>query len=80
MHIYCPRCGEPWDNDEFHDVENLSYKQAIAKFYSKGCGLVFGNKQCEERETERGTLSVALREVLGDDVDGIAAELEEYIK
>lgn len=27
MDLRCPRCGEPWDNDSFHDrVEELGHK------------------------------------------------------
>jgi hypothetical protein len=46
--IYCPKCGEPWDADELHDVPAinpdrgagvLTYEQAAKLFPVYGCGL-----------------------------------------
>ena len=46
--IYCPKCGEPWDSDELHDVPSmnpdrgagvLTYEQAAKLFPAYGCGL-----------------------------------------
>ena len=42
MDIYCGYCGEPWDNDELHDMEshmgeNMPYLQAAKRFKALGC-------------------------------------------
>jgi len=76
MDIYCPKCGEPWDADEFHYVaeENeTTYREELAKFSRIGC-QVFDGQPCADPEDRRRALamSVAL-ELMGDDVDGIAA-------
>ena len=83
MDIYCPRCGEPCDLDELHDTfdeagRQRTFPEATAAFYAKGCGLTLGTKACEKRETDRGRASAALREALGDDIDGIASMLGDY--
>ena len=28
MDIHCRYCGEPWDHDELHDMEDACYKDA----------------------------------------------------
>jgi hypothetical protein len=78
MDVYCPRCGEPMDPDEFHDVSDLTYQQAQRKFFSEGCGMLFNGKPCEERKSLRTEASTILAELLGDDVDGIAAMMEDF--
>ena len=78
MDIRCPRCGEPWDTYEFHDVPGMTYKQALDLFYKKGCGVVFSGKPCQANNSLSAQKAKVLREVLGDDVDGIAAMTEDF--
>jgi hypothetical protein len=96
MEIYCPKCGEPWDIDSLHDVEDpdyakvdefrgtqhfLTFTEAYHLFRSKGCGEVFGTR-CEppvdEESKFRSHLSAELMSLYGDDVDGVAADLEDF--
>tara|TARA_R100001198_G_scaffold46595_1_gene25949 strand:+ start:1017 stop:1313 length:297 start_codon:yes stop_codon:yes gene_type:complete len=42
MDIYCRYCGEPWDNDILHDMEermgeSMSYLEAVRRFKALGC-------------------------------------------
>ncbi len=42
MDIHCRYCGEPWDNDELHDMEShmgeaVTYLQAAERFKALGC-------------------------------------------
>ena len=81
MDIYCPRCAEPCDMDELHDAdENLTYDQARRIFFDsrRGCGFLFNNKPCEKVESVRAEASSVLAELLGDDVDGIAAMMDDF--
>lgn len=78
MDIYCPRCGEPCETDEFHYVHEKTFKQAKDIFFSLGCGVLFNGKECEKRDSLRGMASAMLEELLGDDVDGMAAMLEDF--
>lgn len=81
MDIRCPICSEPWDLDELHDVPGMSFEEARQRFYSEGCGMTFGSKTCEPADaqaSERAAISSALADLLGDDIDGIAAMEEDY--
>lgn len=89
MDILCPVCGEPWDNDSLHEVVSegtfADYKTAAREFRTRGCGVVFGNSACKKDAvaTERHGLkstdaAAALYDLLGDDMDGAAAMLEDY--
>ena len=81
MDIYCTRCGEPWDLDTFHDVadeQGTTWEAAVAAFRSDGCGATGWCAPCEPRRTARGSATDALFDILGDDVDGVAAMLEDF--
>lgn len=72
MDLYCPVCGEPWDVDELHDVEGKTFAQARRDFQKKGCA-VFGNAHNQYPDTKASSFARTMNEVLGDDIDGIAA-------
>ena len=71
MDIYCPRCGEP------HDTTN-SFVGLPMFLEGKGCP---GCKGKRVRPTTKAQMSRTLRNVLGNDPDGIAGMIEdlEYI-
>jgi hypothetical protein len=86
LDVYCKVCGEPWDNDELHEVEGMTYLQASRKFRAEGCGAVFGT-ECSPRNDSVThpnfglTLEEAadvLYDLLGDDMDGATAMLEDF--
>ena len=77
MDIRCSHCGEPWEMDTLHDLadeENVSFDQARRMFYKDGCkalGTRHGSGHADP--------GVAmLQDLLGDDVDGLAAMLEDF--
>jgi hypothetical protein len=76
MDLYCPRCSEPWDLDELHYVDGLTFDQARRAFRAEGCGA-FGTR-CERDGGLRAEASAVLMDLLGDDVDGVAAMLEDF--
>ena len=82
MDIYCPRCSEPWDMAELHAaVEEgyaADYDDARRTFFADGCGTLFGGLPCQENRTIRSEASLALADVLGEDIDGIASMLEDF--
>lgn len=75
MDTYCTNCGEPWELDCLHDPE--------------GFGLTLSGRMitaCDacEWHAARGfklrgtaTLTAALHDVMGDDIDGVAAMLDD---
>lgn len=81
MDVYCPRCAEPWDPYEFHDVaveQETTYDAIRRRFFTEGCGVTFGGRPCAESDSLRAQASGVLAEMLGDDVDGIAAMLDDF--
>jgi hypothetical protein len=48
MDIYCPRCGEPWDIDSLHGIEDdetgesLAYDEVARRFARYGCAAMEG--------------------------------------
>lgn len=85
MDIYCTRCGEPWEVDAFHDVADergVSFGVAVEDFRRDGCVATGWVSRCDRATggaaaARAGAMSV-LGELLGDDVDGIAAEMADY--
>lgn len=80
MDIRCPICGEPWDMDELQELLDdeagpEDYHKAVSLFRSKGCEA-FGCSHGEVDE-DAALLSSMLMDILGDDIDGLASELDD---
>ena len=73
MDLYCKRCGEPWELDyvqfDMTPKERNDFKHAV------GCPACKG-KEIKKRPF-RAILAAELSGVLGDDLDGLAAEMED---
>lgn len=79
MDIYCSKCGEPWEIDSIHDVAEelqFSFDEALKAFKKQGCEIL-GASHGEVNENRAAAVSV-LFDIMGDDVDGIAAMLEDF--
>lgn len=88
MDVYCPvkGCGEPIDPYEFHDYAKSigsTYEKVAADFRKRGCvavGLVHSEGN-DFRDSSFGLTAneaaSALYDILGDDMDGAAAMLED---
>lgn len=80
MDLYCSKCGEPWELDTMHDVadeNNMTFNEAVAFFRKKGCAAL--DASCNEPANEgRAMAFTVLHDLMGDDVDGIAAMLEDF--
>jgi hypothetical protein len=90
MDIYCPRCGEPWDIDSLHEEtdhrqgsgEEISFNGVRRDFSRRGCLALTGYGVSEvdcRRDTgnARAMASSALMGILGDDIDGVAALMDD---
>jgi hypothetical protein len=85
MDIICPVCGEKFEMDGLHDPfdTSLSFKQALHQFQKTGCRTVFGNTGCfpganGDEGSAAAAAARALFDLLGDDVDDVAAMLEDF--
>lgn len=90
MELTCPRCGDTYDNDEIHEEvseraligETTTYAEVAAEFRTEGCGIalreLYGSTgPCERVRSMRTEAASALAELLGDDMDGYAAMMED---
>lgn len=73
MDLYCGRCGEPWDI--YYVQQEMTPDERHRFRCGKGCPVCYG--KTIERRPLRAELSAALGELLGDDLDGLAAEMED---
>lgn len=78
MDIKCTTCAEPYDIDSLHDLvaegSAVDFEDARRQFAVHGC-RAFG---MTHNDTTADPAIAMLTELLGDDVDGLAAELEDY--
>lgn len=77
--VYCPQCGEPCDIYEFHDrADQLdsTFDEVRASFAAEGCAAM-GWPHADVPNRGRASAAAAMFDILGDDVDGIAAMLED---
>ncbi len=80
--LFCTVCGEPWDLDYVLHEKDPDMKYAHGRISSCPCcpKPEKGKKQrkLSRGEKERAKLASMLANVLGDDVDAIAIEGEEF--
>jgi hypothetical protein len=78
MDILCTNCGEPWDTDTvLHDDPKDFVRRGAAVIRCPACPKDGSHPKLSEDERERLLAARDLGELLGDDVDGYAAELAD---
>lgn len=69
--IYCPKCGEPFDQAELHDWNDRSYTENLRAFQTDGCEGI--DMRCNDVPNATGTdtamVAGILYDMLGDDID-----------
>jgi len=63
--------------DSLHEVDDVPFKQAQRLFAAEGCH-VFGENHSVNENKAAAAVSAAMFELLGDDIDGIAAMTEDF--
>lgn len=93
MDTYCKHCGEPWDTDSFHN-SSKQYQRIYTLFRKFGCPIAeqalddvhptdMKLSKCEHKpilEPEILDAIDATQDLLGDDVDGAASLLDDFMK
>ncbi len=74
MDVYCKRCGEPWDLLGVNDGD-MTATERDRFWRGEDCPSCHG--KAVEKRPFRAELTTVLHDLLGDDVDGLAAELED---
>ncbi len=74
MDLYCQRCGESWDAYGVRHGD-LTGEERVRFLKGEGCPSCFGKPV--DKKPFRAELATVLGDMLGDDLDGIAAEMED---
>lgn len=81
MDIYCVKCGEPWEIDYLHDVADelgSTFNAVRQGFSRRGCeALGASHGDMGQIGATRALYASALFDLMGDDIDGIASELDD---
>lgn len=72
MDIYCTNCGEPWE----YYVEDDEDRELVKSVKEGRCPACKG-KPIEGGPPFRAMLAGALGDLLGDDLDGLASEMDD---
>jgi hypothetical protein len=67
--------------DTFHDVAeetSTTFERAVADFRRRGCEAIPGERQCTATDTLRSQAQAAMFDLLGDDIDGAAALMDDF--
>lgn len=76
MDLVCTTCGEPWDIDHVLHDEPEEFVRDGAAIVSCPC-CKQQKRTLSKEEQEKLAAARELGQLLGDDVDGYAAELED---
>lgn len=76
MDLYCQICGEPYD---VWSLQDMSFSEAQDFKAGKGCPCCEGKKPKNMSAYQKNVtqLSSVAFDILGDDIDGIAAMMED---
>lgn len=77
MDVYCGKCSEPVDMDYFHDAadeQGRTYKEVSRDFQQRGCEALGWS----HGEGQANPYADALYDLLGDDMDGAAAMMDDF--
>lgn len=78
--LLCQRCGEPWDI--FYITDDMTEEERQDFHAGRGCPCCRNTPdedlKLSPRQKDAVEIQAAMRSVLGDDLDGLAAEMEDF--
>jgi len=80
MEVLCPKCGEPYENDDFHERAqeiDSTYHEVTADFRRRGCVAMGSTCDPDGLGSTRAEVANAIYDLLGDDMDGAASEFDD---
>jgi hypothetical protein len=79
MDLCCARCGEPWDMDHVlhEEPQDFKYKDGRISECPACRGKSDKDLNLSPGQKNRADIAGVLADLLGDDVDGIAAEMAD---
>ena len=79
MDTYCTRCGEPWDVDYLqHEIDDdFGFVFGTNRLVVLRCPSCGARHTSSRKASQRRAFAEELAQLLGDDLDGFAAEMDE---
>lgn len=82
MDIICPKCGEPFENEEMHyhaDSAGMTYDEVWREVRRHGCGVMGFECNAPVSESERNRVALAseIADLLGGDTDGYWSMMDD---
>ena len=79
MDVNCNRCGEHWDVDYLqHEIDDyLGFVFGINRLVVLRCPSCGKRHKGSRKASQRRAFAEELAQLLGDDLDGFAAEMDE---
>jgi hypothetical protein len=79
MNIICVNCGEPWDMDHvLHEEPELFERKGGIIKHCPCCPKDGSEPKLDFEQKAKLDIIETLGEMLGDDIDGFASELNDY--
>lgn len=76
MDLFCTNCGEPWDVDHVvHDEPDDFERHGSAITRCPACPK--DDRKILKASKDRAEAAAMITDLLGDDIDGAAAEMED---
>lgn len=80
MDLYCQQCGEPWEHyyvvhEMDPELDGGSKKEFLA---GKGCPSCHWGKDAPKEKPLVSDAMSAMIDLMGNDLDGVAASLEDF--
>ena len=75
MDLYCQICGEPYEH--YHGMHDMKDEERKTFMEGRGCDACHGEMPEGGRPMTAQASSV-LMDLLGDDLDGVAAMMEDF--
>jgi hypothetical protein len=77
MDLYCGNCAEPWEL--FYVTEELTEEENVKFRNGTWCQSCEGKpKELSKGNKMRTEVSKMLGDMLGDDIDGIASDMDDF--
>jgi hypothetical protein len=79
MDIICTHCGEPWEMDYvLHDAPEEFKRKGGVITHCPSCPKDGSKPKLDEKTEIKLEAAKEIGELLGDDIDGVAAMLEDF--
>lgn len=76
MDILCTRCGEPYE--VFYITDEMTPEERDDLYAGRGCPCCASKAEVTNRAPFASEVQAEMKTLLGDDIDGLAAMMEDF--